>query len=67
MERSRRLTRSTDPITSHEAAVEHVRSGTNESQRVMVLAALLRGPNAAPETVAKRACAVAESFDPPHS
>ena len=39
-------------------------SGLDENES-LILAVLLRGPNAAPEMVAKRACAVAESFEPP--
>jgi penicillin-binding protein 1C len=48
------------------ALFDKLPSGLDEKES-LILAVLLRGPNAAPETVAKRACAVAESFDPAHS
>lgn len=34
---TRRMSRSTDPVTSHEAAEEHVTSGANATQRRIVL------------------------------
>lgn len=34
---TKKLARSTDPVTSHEAAEEHVESGRNNSQRRIVL------------------------------
>ena len=46
------------------ALFDKLPSGLDENES-LILAVLLRGPNAAPETVAKRACAVAESFEPP--
>jgi len=48
------------------ALFDKLPSGLDEKESLL-LAVLLRGPNATPETVARRACAVAESFDPPHS
>jgi penicillin-binding protein 1C len=48
------------------ALFDKLPSGLDENES-LILAVLLRGPNAQPETVAKRACTVAESFDPPHS
>ena len=41
-------------------------SGLNE-QEALLLSVLLRGPNAAPAAVAKRACALAKSLEPPVS
>ncbi len=34
---ARKLARATDPVTSHEAAEEHVESGRNATQRAIVL------------------------------
>jgi penicillin-binding protein 1C len=48
------------------ALFDKLPSGLDEKESLL-LSALLRGPNAAPETVVKRACAVAESFAPPRS
>ena len=41
-------------------------SGLDEQQS-LILAVLLRGPNAQPALVAKRACALAQALDPPRS
>jgi penicillin-binding protein 1C len=48
------------------ALFDKVPSGLEEKES-LVLAVLLRGPNAQPEAVAKRACTLARSFDPPRS
>jgi penicillin-binding protein 1C len=45
------------------ALFDKLPSGLDENE-ALVLAVLLRGPNAPPETIAKRACVLAESFEP---
>jgi penicillin-binding protein 1C len=48
------------------ALFDKLPSGLDENES-LILAVLLRGPNATPQTVTRRACAVAESFEPPRS